>query len=197
MSHSEQLLQSRLVELVRGSPMLMRALRAARTVDPPDWLIGAGAIRDCVWDRLHGLARNPRATKDIDLAFFDATALGSDRERGIQSALSAHASDLGWDVTNQAALHLWYPTVFGIDIEPLRCCAEAVATWPETATAVAVRLHNDDSIHIVAPYGLHDLFGLICRHNPRLITSEQYRSRVQNKRIARRWPKVQILDMAD
>jgi hypothetical protein len=39
-------LHLRLIELVRRSPMLMRALHAARAVDPPDWLIGAGVIRD-------------------------------------------------------------------------------------------------------------------------------------------------------
>jgi hypothetical protein len=31
----------------------MRALRAARAVDPPDWLIGGGVIRDLVWDHVH------------------------------------------------------------------------------------------------------------------------------------------------
>jgi hypothetical protein len=30
-------LEARLVALVRGSPVLMRALRAARNVNPPDW----------------------------------------------------------------------------------------------------------------------------------------------------------------
>lgn len=45
--------QSRLIELVRSSSMLMRALRAARAADPPDWLIGGGVIRDLVWDHLH------------------------------------------------------------------------------------------------------------------------------------------------
>lgn len=196
MSELEQELQSRLVELVRGSPVLMRALRAARAVDPPDWLIGAGAIRDHVWDRLHGFAHNPRAT-DIDLAFFDASSLGGDRERAIHSAVSAQAPDLCWDVTNQAALHRWYPTVFGVHIQPLSCCAAAVATWPETATAVAVRLHADESIHVIAPYGLQDLFGLVCRRNPRLSNGEQYRRRVHAKRIAERWPRVTVIEEPD
>lgn len=39
-------LKSRLIDLVHSSGTLMRALRAARAVDPPDWLIGAGVIRD-------------------------------------------------------------------------------------------------------------------------------------------------------
>jgi len=196
MSKPEDELQRRLIELVRSSPMLMRALRAVRTVDPPDWLIGAGAIRDRVWNHLHGFARSV-PSKDVDLAFFDPSSLGSERERTIQSAMTAEAPDLSWDVTNQAAVHLWYPKVFGVQVPPLSSCADAVGTWPETATAIGIRLLPDDSIQVVAPCGLEDLFGLICRRNPRCATSEQYHRRVANKRIAKRWPQVRILDTPD
>jgi uncharacterized protein len=189
-------LEARLVTLVRCSPVLMRALRAARAVDPPDWVIGAGAIRDRVWDHLHGFTR-PAPVRDLDLAFFEPVALGGDRERSVQSALAAEAPDLAWDVTNQAAVHLWYPQVFGIEVDPLASTSDAVATWPETATAIGVRLLDDDTIRVVAPYGLDDLFGLVCRRNPRRATPEQYRRRVDNKRIAKRWPRVTILDAED
>ena len=47
-------LDARLEELVRSSDWLMAALRAGRDVDPPDWLVGGGVLRDLVWDRLHG-----------------------------------------------------------------------------------------------------------------------------------------------
>jgi uncharacterized protein len=57
-----------------------------------------------------------------------------------QDALFANAAETSWDVTNQAAVRLWYPDVFGVDVEPLTPSADVVATWPETATAVAVRL---------------------------------------------------------
>jgi len=189
-------LQARLVALVRCSPVLMRALRAARAVDPPEWLIGAGAIRDRVWDHLHGFTR-PVSVKDLDLAFFDPGSLGSERERSVQSALTARAPDLTWDVTNQAAARLWYPQVFGVEVDPLTSTSDAVATWPETATAIGVRLLADDSIHVVAPCGLDDLFALICRRNPRRVTSEQYRRRVEMKQIVKRWPRVRILDARD
>ena len=186
-------LEARLVALVRGSPVLMRALRAARAVDPPDWLIGAGAIRDRVWDHLHGFTR-ATPVKDVDLAFFDPASLGGERERSVQRALTALAPDLAWDVTNQAEVHLWYPHVFGLEVEPLTSTAHAVATWPETATAIGVRLLADGTMRVVAPCGLDDLFAMIWRRNPRRATREQYRLRAENKRIANRWPRVTILD---
>jgi hypothetical protein len=188
-------LESRLVGLIRSSSTLMRALRAARTVDPPDWLIGSGVIRDRVWDHLHGFTRASTST-DVDLAFFDPLSRGSDREREVQRQVVALAPDICWEVTNQAAVHLWYPEVFGVEVEPLTSSADAVGTWPETATAIGIRLLAHDRIEVVAPCGLDDLFGLICRRNPRRVTDEQYRRRVANKRIAKRWPRVQILAAA-
>src|SRR3954447_6156540 len=143
----------------------MRALHAAREVDPPDWLIGAGAVRDCVWARLHGVS--PPPPRGVDLAFFDQSAPGDEREEEVRRELRKRAPDLPWEVTNEAAVHLWYPRVYGVDVPPLRTTSESVATWPETATAVAVRLLADDRIRVVAPFGLEDLFGIVWRHNPR------------------------------
>jgi hypothetical protein len=186
-------LEACLVAMVRSSAMLMRALDVARAVDPPDWLIGSGVIRDLVWDRLHGFDRPTRPT-DLDLVFFDAAALGEEREQEVQNALAAKAAEIPWDAKNQAAIHLWYPEVFGVAVEPLTSSADAVATWPETATAVAVSLLPDDSVRVVAPCGLDDLFGLVCRRNPRRVTVEEYRRRVHSKRIAERWPMVAVVD---
>ena len=90
-------------------------------------------------------------------------------------------------------MHLWYAQVFGVDVQPLASAADGVATWPETATAVAVRLCADDNIEAVAPYGLEDLFGLICRRNPRRVTVAEYHRRIQAKATAARWPGLQIV----
>jgi hypothetical protein len=178
---------ARLVELVRSSELLMRALYAARAVDPPDWLIGAGVIRDLVWDHLHGV--DPRPPKDVDLVFFDPAG----RDDAVLAALGELEPDIAWDVKNQATVHLWYPERFGVEVEPLTSSADGVATWPETATAVAVRLRDDDGIDVVAPCGLDDLFGLVCRRNPRRVTVEEYQRRVERKGIAERWPRVTIV----
>jgi uncharacterized protein len=184
--------ESRLTALVFSSIVLMRALRAARDLDAPDWLIGAGLLRDRVWDHLHGFTRT--TTRDVDLAFFDSSRLLAGHERELQHAITQRAPDMSWEATNQAALHLWYPQVFGIRLEPLTCSADAVAMWPETATAVAIRLLHDNTLDVVAPYGLDDLFNCVWRRNPAIVTREQFHRRVQNKQIAKRWPRVRVLD---
>ena len=56
-----------------------------------------------------------------------------------------------------------------------------------------MRLEHDDSLHVVAPYGLGDLLGLVHRHNPRRASVEIYDQRLASKRIAARWPRVTIV----
>jgi hypothetical protein len=186
-------LEARLVELVRSTAWMMRILEAARAVDPPDWLVSAGAIRNLVWDHLHGFSK-PTPLKDVDLGFFDANRLDEGRDVEVGHALRQLAPEVPWDAKNQAAVHLWYPQVFGVQVEPLSSCADAIGTFPETATSVGLGLAEDDRIPIAASLGLEDLFGLVCRRNPRRASVSEYRHRVRTKRIAELWPKVTILE---
>jgi hypothetical protein len=180
----------RLDAVLRGAPLVMEALEAARDVAAPDWLIGAGAIRDAVWDAAHG--RAPAMPRDVDLEFLDAADLTRDRERAVEAALRARAPGLPWEAANQAAVHLWYPRRFGLEVPPFGSCAEAIATFPETASCVGVRLLDDDDLLVVAPYGLADLLGCVCRHNPARVSASFYERRVAEKGWRARWPKLLV-----
>jgi hypothetical protein len=149
-------------------------------------------VRTAVWDRLHGY-QAPTPVADIDLIFFDADDLSEQRERAVQARLSAELARVPWDVKNQAAVHLWYPKRFGLAVEPLSSSADAVATWPETATCVALRLGGDDQLEVCAPLGLDDLLGLVHRRNPRRVSVEEYERRLAAKRIAEHWPLATIV----
>ncbi|MEJ6003188.1 nucleotidyltransferase family protein [Paucibacter soli] len=185
--------QARLLALVRDSAWMMDALRAVRSLDLPNWCIGAGALRNLVWDALHGKSM-PSALADIDVAYFDAGCLASERDAELQSRLCAMRPGLPWEVTNQAGVHLWFEACFGHAVAPLRSLEEAVASWPEYATAVGVRLDWDDSLTVIAPHGLHDLFACVVRRNPLRVSLETYRQRLAQKRYAERWPSVRVLD---
>ncbi len=76
------------------------------------------------------------------------------------------------------------PTLLRLGVPPLASTADGVATWPETATAVAVHLTEDGRLAIVAPCGLSDLLDGVCRRNPRRVSVEEYCRRVHTKRIA-------------
>ncbi len=183
---------SHLISLARASPWMTQALSAVRSLGLPSWCIGAGAVRDLVWDALHGL--EPALPRDIDVAYFAADDLSEARDQALEARLSQVLPDLPWEVTNQAGVHLWFESVFGHPVEPLRSLKDAVASWPEYATSVGLRLEENDSLTVIAPHGLEDLFSLTVRRNPARVSAETYRLRIERKRYAARWPKVRIVN---
>jgi hypothetical protein len=182
----------RLAEIVAATPWLMRALRAVRSVGPPGACIGAGAVRSTVWNSLHGHLDSSPAT-DVDVVYFEPGDMSPHTQAEYERRLAGVAPDLQWEVVNQAAVHLWYEKAFGQAVPPLRSLEEGVASWPETATSVAVRLEADDRVRVVAPLGLEDLFDCVVRWNPARATVSMFRARVEAKRYSERWPRVRII----
>jgi uncharacterized protein len=181
-------LRQRLEGIVRGDASFMGWLRAARECCPPDWAIGAGALRNLVWDHLTGRRNPPR---DVDVAFFDPT--GQADERVVEACLAGRFPDVVWDARNQALVHTWYERRFGIAVEPLDSLDEAIGTFPETCTSVAVRLLADDGMEVFAPCGLEDLFGLVLRRNPTRVTREIFIRRLREKRPQDHWPGIELV----
>lgn len=168
----------------------MRALAAARELGLPCWCIGAGAVRNLAWDHLHGYA-TPSQLSDVDLAYFDAgEPPGAEHQH--QRRIQALCPELPWEVTNQAHVHLWFQDCFGHAVEPLRSLHEAVASWPEFATAVGMTLAADGALEVIAPWGLDDLLGMQIRRNPTRVSVDTYRQRVTTKRYRERWPRVTV-----
>ena len=171
----------------------MDALRALRSVGPPEACIGSGAVRNAVWDALHAYS-TPSSLADVDVPYFDPSDLTEATEEHYEKRLKELRPELNWDAKNQAAVHLWFHKVFGHEVEPLRSMRDAVATWPETAVAVAVSLRPDDAIAVIAPLGLEDLFSMVVRRNPRRVSVETYRKRIAEKMYTKRWPRVHVVD---
>ena len=107
-------------------------------------------------------------------------------------AVRATLLPLPWEAKTQTAVHRWYPRRFGKEVPPFSRTADALATFPETATCVGVRLRPDDDLEVVAPYGLHDLFACVCRHNSARVSARFYEERVAAKGWAARWPRLRI-----
>ncbi|MHB1627912.1 MAG: nucleotidyltransferase family protein, partial [Bacilli bacterium] len=57
--------ENRLKELIEAHEWFLSVLRAVRSCDPPDWLVGGGVLRNLVWDALHGY-EHPTALRDVD-----------------------------------------------------------------------------------------------------------------------------------
>ncbi|MDP3487559.1 MAG: nucleotidyltransferase family protein, partial [Bacillota bacterium] len=86
------MLDKRLREIIRQDCRLMTILQAAQEVNLPEWYIGAGVIRNTVWDYLHGYpGKSP--LRDIDLAYFDSSDLSDRMGKEAESVLAKLVPD--------------------------------------------------------------------------------------------------------
>jgi uncharacterized protein len=182
-------LERQLTRLVQCTPWLMDALKAVRNVGVPQGHIGAGAIRDTVWDALFGQQGVARSS-DVDVVYFDART----EEKDWAEALTRELPGIGWEATNQATVHLWQSEALGLSVEPYSSVESALACWPETATAIALRLLEDGQLEVLAPCGLADLFDGIVRRNRGTPDTRAFAERVRTKQWRLRWPALRILE---
>lgn len=174
--------------LVGADPARMRLLRLVRALRLPDCWVGAGFVRSLVWDALHDRPESP-LPGDIDVVWFDPAQATQVRDAALEAVLRGQDGALGWSVKNQARMHGRNADV------PYRDAVHAMAHWPETATAVGVRLDDAGAIEIAAPFGLDDLFGLLVRPTPRF-SGDKYAAlveRARDKRWRDIWPRLAIL----
>jgi hypothetical protein len=186
-----------LTELVLGSEWLMQRLRIVAALELPDCWIGAGAVRDLVWDTRFGSGFDPANIEDVDVVFFDPADLSAGHEHDLERRLRESDPSVDWDVKNQARVHLWYEAKFGGTAKPLTSTIDGISTWPEIATAIAVRLDATGRLDIAAPYGLDDLLDGVWRRNLQRdfnrVTDVEYRARIEQKQPHRRWPELLVV----
>ncbi|OZI75026.1 nucleotidyltransferase family protein [Bordetella genomosp. 12] len=181
-------MRHRLSELLYADTRRMAVLRQVRALCLPDAWIGAGFVRNAVWDAMAG--RAPALPDDIDVIWFDARRAAALRDRVLEQRLARVAPALMWSVKNQSRMHSRNQDL------PYTSCRHAIGHWPETATAVAVRLDADDRLALLAPLGLDDLFASILRPTPGLANARRdvFLRRLQQKRWLERWPFLRLAD---
>ena len=172
-----------LTGLIRADDWRMTALRAVRTLDLPDGWVGAGFVRDAVWDHLHGWTGR-RPAGDVDVLWFDPARDDAAQDAALEAQLHDLHPDIDWSVRNQARMHIRNGD------RPYQSVADAMTFWPEIATAAAVRLTHEDRLEINAPLGLDDLFAL--RLAPTPGKQAAFAARVAAKDWLTRYPKLRL-----
>lgn len=71
---------------------------------------------------------------------------------------------------------------------------QPLSLWPETATALALRLQDDNALELITPFGLTDLFELKLRWNPNLVSYAVFDQRILSKHFLQKWPKLSLLE---
>lgn len=177
-----------LATFIASRPDMMRLLTTLEGENLPDAWIGAGFIRNAVWDSLTGRAAGASAN-DVDVIWFDAADLRAQRDLAIETRLQELCPGIPWSVKNQARMHVRNAH------RPYRDATDAVAHWPETATAIAARSLRG-RVDLMAPLGIDDLVGLIVRPTPAFASRPDVcRERVRQKQWLSQWPQLTMCDM--
>lgn len=169
--------------IISDDPVRWRLLEMVHSLNLPDCWIGAGFVRNAVWDYLHGRSSSPVST-DVDVIWFDARRCAPEEDEALETLLRGLDPTVMWSVKNQARMHVQNGD------EPYLSTTDAMRYWPETATAVAVRLREAGSCEIAAPLGLDDLLGLVIRPAGRFATEKTkiYQDRFKAKNWMKTWP---------
>ena len=180
-----------LLAIVRADPLLMEVLRGLREEALPDWLLVAGAIYNSVWN---SLTARPRLTgiRDIDVFYFDASDLSYEAEDVVIKRLASRFAHLPLLVEprNQARVHLWFPEKFKQPFVPLQSSGEMLGRYASKTHAVALRLEPDDSISVLAPFGLDDIFSF--RITPNRVLQNEPAHTSKGARAKSVWPELVI-----
>lgn len=171
------------IAILRADPLRWRLLGIVSALDLPDGWIGAGFVRNAIWDHLHG--RSPsKPSGDVDVIWYDPLCIDEAKDRKHEAALRSVEPQTAWSVKNQARMHSRNSG------EPYSSATEAMRYWPETATAIAVRRIGKDDCEVVSPLGLGDLMHLVLRPTPRFAGEKHhiYEERVRSKGWIKAWP---------
>ncbi|SBS26237.1 hypothetical protein MSP8887_00362 [Marinomonas spartinae] len=180
MKHEQQV-----ISWLEQDEMRMDALRIAQQVGLNDWCIGAGFVRNLIWDKLHGYAHTT-SLNDLDLIYFDPVNISVEADERIEKELTSH-SVLPWSVKNQARMHCRNNDA------PYRSTCHAMSYWVELETAIGARLSSLGQVELVAPFGVDVLFRKNITMNPDRLKPIDFDQRINSKRWLQLWPDLTVV----
>lgn len=175
-----------ILNLIKSDPWMMNIIQTAEKLNLKDWLIGAGFVRNKVWDYLSGYKKDIVDTADIDLVYFDPQGNDWLADNKISLELK-QMTGITWEVRNQFYMHEKN------NLEPYKSTEDAISKWVETATAIGVTMKNGE-LELVAPHGIDDLVNLIVRPTPTFVDKiDVVKKRVNDKKWQSKWPKLKLV----
>ena len=185
--------EDELADILRASPRIMHVLTTMRELALPDWRLFSGAVYQTVWN---ARTRRPAdyGLKDFDIGYFDLDTSWDAEDAFIRRTAEAFDEPLrsAVEVRNQARVHLWFEGKFGEPYEPLISTDDALSRFVAPAFGVGVRLEDDDSISVAAPFGLDDVFDMIIRPNPNRPLARGWERVTASARS--RWPELTVVE---
>jgi len=177
-----------LERIIRASPVLMAALKTAKTMKLDDWWIVSGAIYNQVWNDLTGRPEM-YGVKDIDLFYFDPDTSWEAEDAVIRRGATQFSDKPPVEIRNQARVHLWSREHFGRDCPQYHSSHDGIDHFASKTHCVGVRL--TDRLEVYAPYGLRDMFSFRLTPNPKLDNKETHERKAARQTAL--WPELAFI----
>lgn len=166
---------------------MMDVLRDARSLNLPDWWICAGFVRSKIWDVLHEFEQRT-VTQDVDVIYFDKKNIDKAEEKRFEEILYKISPQIPWSVKNEARMHLRN------NMAPYISAEDAIAKFPETVTAIGVKMDRNDHLILTAPHGTSDIINMVVRPTPYFFLNNDrmktYYKRMEEKQWTSKWKMV-------
>lgn len=174
--------EKRIISLIESDSLRMKALTAVRSLNLPDCLIGAGFVRNKIWDSVFG---SDTALNDVDVIYYCKLDCSETRDRALKTKLESLEPDLPWSVKNQARMHIKN------NDSPYLNTLDAMSYWPEKQTSIGVYMNSDAQIIIRNCFDMALQFNSCIDRNPNR-SVEVFKKRIATKGWLGIWPKLNV-----
>ncbi|QBG34426.1 nucleotidyltransferase family protein [Litorilituus sediminis] len=171
----------KVIELLKNDKHRLAILDCVYRLPIKHAYVGAGFVRNMVWDHLHDLPQSTELT-DIDVIYFDCYE-PQEKQYQYEQRLNAMMANVNWQVRNQAYMHLRNKD------KAYQNLLDAMSYWPEKETAVAIRKLDEARYECISAFSLASLFNLQLSYNPKRPLSV-FQQRVADKQWLQKWPKL-------
>jgi uncharacterized protein len=178
-----------IISIIQSDPWMMEILKSVKSLNLPDWWICAGFVRSKIWDTLHGFSeRTP--IPDIDVIHFNPTSIDELEEKKLERKLGSLMPDIPWSVKNEARMHIRN------NMLPYTSSVDAISKFPETATALGVKLNEYNNVILTAPWGISDVVQFEVRPTQFFAETEVrmklYKERIAKKNWKATWNRIEV-----
>jgi len=176
------------IQLIKQDALRVKALDCINKLNLPHCDLGAGFVRNLVWDHLHQKP-NPTPLNDMDVIYYDAAETDETLYLKYETQLNALLPDVNWQVRNQTKMHIRNGD------EPYHDIVDAMSYWPEKETAVAIRkidhYASENHYECISAFGFESLFNLQVSYNPKR-HRDIFETRLQSKQWLTHWPRLKV-----
>lgn len=183
-----------IIALIKEDKWMMEILKTAKSLNLPDWWVCAGFVRSKIWDILHGFSERT-TLPDVDVVYYAPSNINEAEEKELEKCLKALYPNAPWSVKNQARMHMIN------NLPPYTSSTDAISKFPETVTALGVKIDERDKVVLTAPCGIHDVIKMEVHPTPFFSETKErlqvYEERVRKKSWQSIWNKVKVNHVVD